>query len=272
MPEPRRHDTPRVADATGRDSRIEALLVDGLDRYFSGRFEDAIHIWTRVLFLDRSHARARAYIDRARTALAERQRRADEMLQASGELLAQGRVQAARDLLAAAVAAAGDDERAAALRVRLERLERAHAAARVGDGRPRIVDARPVPGWTWPRRSAVAGLVFGAVALALLLVVGAGNGTTSDWLGLAREPAPLPAGVGPVTLPVLSTADAALVRARALHARGRLSEALVALDRVGADSPSRAAADRLREQIQRILLAGGPGLSRLTDQAEARRR
>ena len=31
----------------------EALLDDGLDRYFNGRFEDAIHLWTRVLFLDR---------------------------------------------------------------------------------------------------------------------------------------------------------------------------------------------------------------------------
>ena len=37
-------------------------------------YEQAIHVWTRVLFLDRGHARARAYIERARSALAERQR------------------------------------------------------------------------------------------------------------------------------------------------------------------------------------------------------
>ena len=43
-----------------RLGQAEALLVDGLDCYFAARYEDAIHIWTRVLFLDRSHARARA--------------------------------------------------------------------------------------------------------------------------------------------------------------------------------------------------------------------
>src|SRR5437868_3948482 len=41
-------------------SRIEELLLAGLDHYFSGHHELAINVWTRVLFLDRSHARARA--------------------------------------------------------------------------------------------------------------------------------------------------------------------------------------------------------------------
>ena len=56
------------------ESRIEELLLAGLDHYFSGQHELAISVWTRVLFLDRSHARARAYIERARGAIAERQR------------------------------------------------------------------------------------------------------------------------------------------------------------------------------------------------------
>ena len=80
MADPRRLESvPRRRRRRARQ-QAEALLVDGLERYFNGRYEDAIHLWTRVLFLDRSHARARAYIDRARTALAERQRRAEEML------------------------------------------------------------------------------------------------------------------------------------------------------------------------------------------------
>src|SRR5436190_17816616 len=58
----------------GSDSRIEELLLAGLDHYFNGQPEQAINVWTRVLFLDRAHARARAYIERARTAIAERQR------------------------------------------------------------------------------------------------------------------------------------------------------------------------------------------------------
>jgi hypothetical protein len=76
----------------------------------------------------------------------------------------------------------------------------------------------------------------------------------------------------PVTLPPLSSADAALIRARALYTRGRLSEALLALDRVGPESPQRATADRLRNEMQQILLAGGPGIPRLDGPAEVSRR
>src|ERR1700722_14628742 len=64
-----------------RDAKIEQLLLVGLDHYFASRYELAINVWTRALFLDRSHARARAYIDRARSAQAERQRESEELLQ-----------------------------------------------------------------------------------------------------------------------------------------------------------------------------------------------
>ena len=55
----------------GRDAKIEQLLLAGLDHYLDGQFDQAINVWTRALFLDRGHARARAYIERARSALAE---------------------------------------------------------------------------------------------------------------------------------------------------------------------------------------------------------
>jgi tetratricopeptide (TPR) repeat protein len=272
MPELRRHETPSAAETIERDGRIEALLVDGLDRYFAAQFVDAINIWTRVLFLDRSHARARAYIDRARTALAERQRRTDEMLETGDELLEQGRTEAARTLLAEAVAVSGDDERAAALRLRLERVERAHAAARVGGRRPRIVDAEPVRPWAWPPRTPASAVALGLGAIVLVLVIGGGTAVTRTWLGLGEAAGgPLRVGSAPIALPVLSSADAALVRARSLYARGRLGEALRALDRVSVESPARAAADRLRNEIQQILLAGGPGIARITDPVEGRR-
>ena len=60
-----------------RDARVEDLLLAGLDHYFAGQYELAISVWTRVLFLNHGHARARAYIDRARSAIAERQRESD---------------------------------------------------------------------------------------------------------------------------------------------------------------------------------------------------
>ena len=57
MTDPLRFDRPASVDADGRerDARIEELLLVGLDHYFAGRHELAINIWTRVLFLDRSH-------------------------------------------------------------------------------------------------------------------------------------------------------------------------------------------------------------------------
>src|SRR5688500_15880082 len=116
MAEPKRAETSPELEAPDREGRVEALLVDGLDHYFSGRYEQAIHLWTRVLFLDRSHARARAYIDRARTALAEQHRRTDEMLHVGGELIARGDTDQARALLTRAMAASGDEARATALR------------------------------------------------------------------------------------------------------------------------------------------------------------
>src|SRR3990167_7767420 len=36
-----------------RDAKIEELLLAGLDHYFNGQYEQAINVWTRVLFLDR---------------------------------------------------------------------------------------------------------------------------------------------------------------------------------------------------------------------------
>jgi hypothetical protein len=74
MADPLRDQDTSAAVLQGRESRIEELLLAGLDHYFNGQHELAISVWTRVLFLDRSHARARAYIERARGAIAERQR------------------------------------------------------------------------------------------------------------------------------------------------------------------------------------------------------
>lgn len=260
MADPKRLES-HATEAADRDSRTEALLVEGLDRYFAGQYEEAIHIWTRVLFLDRNHARARAYIDRARTTLAERHRQSEEMLEASHDLLEQGRTEAARHLLTEAVAAMGDDEKAAALRVKLERLERlesAHLRRRASDRPNAGAPAAPLPSWRWRARSAVA-LVVAAAAIAVVLVALGVRPSGSEWLGIRSPTEQLT--VSPVTSkwpPVLTSADVAFVRARNLYSRGRLAEALQALDRVDPDGPARIAADELRIEIQQMLLAGGP--------------
>lgn len=241
---------------------MDSLLEDGLDRYFNGRFEDAIHLWTRVLFFDRTHARARAYIDRARTALAEQHRRSEEMLHASRELLNQGQTEAARRLLADAMAARGDEMQAAALRAQLERVERAHAPS-PGALPAAQVPAEHVPGWSWQRpRPALVAATIGGLVLAVVGVVA--------FIALT-EPADVAPPLGQATdarLPSPTASEVALIRARTAFAAGRLSEALQKLDKIGPDSPDRKAADELRIVIQQLLLAS----VRPSSNAEANRR
>ena len=85
------------------ESRIEELLLAGLDHYFNGQHELAISVWTRVLFLDRTHARARAYIERARGAIAEGQREGEELLQTGAAAFKRGDADDARRLLTSAI-------------------------------------------------------------------------------------------------------------------------------------------------------------------------
>ncbi len=260
--DPKRLPTPTDAETAARDSQVEALLVDGLDHYFARRYDEAIHLWTRVLFLDRSHARARAYIERARTAQAERQRRAEELLATGHSLIDAGRPEAARDLLAEAVATTGEDERASALRLRLERVERVRGPVGFGAAAPIVADRpRGLRAWAGGRRAwFAAGIVAGAAAIAALSFTA--PAALQDVVGLSVSRADVAPLAGPAAVPVLSSADVAMVRARNLFGRGRLAEALQVLDRVGLESPSRAAADSLRIEIQRLLLASGRESSR----------
>src|SRR5438876_2308607 len=125
MSDPLRLDPTRASEPVSdadREAKIEQLLLAGLDHYFSGRYDHAINVWTRTLFLDRSHARARAYIERARTALAERQREADELLQKGIAAFGRGEPEEARRLLEAAIGAGAPPEDALALIQRLDRL------------------------------------------------------------------------------------------------------------------------------------------------------
>src|SRR6187402_3893246 len=85
------------------EARIENLLVTGLDHYFAGEFEQAINLWTRVLFLDRNHDRARAYIDRARSAQAEQQRISEALVHEGLAAFDRGEVARARALLSDAL-------------------------------------------------------------------------------------------------------------------------------------------------------------------------
>ena len=123
------------------DARIEQLLVAGLDQYFAGDFESAINLWTRVLFLDRHHDRARAYIERARSAQAERQRQTEALVHEGMVAFDRGDVEHARALLSDAMDRGASQDLTIGVLDRIERLD--VSAARPGrtqrpSPRPRV--------------------------------------------------------------------------------------------------------------------------------------
>jgi len=268
-----------LADATDwsvadRDAQIEHLLLTGLDHYFGARYDQAITVWTRVLFLDRGHARARAYIERARSAQAERQRESLALLHHGADAFDRGDTNAARRLLSSAVEQGAPQEEAQALLERLDRLDVASgraAPAQESRGR-RATSRRPSAD---ARPGASLALPMTLLAIVVLAVVAALY-TISSWDRVERwfargstaqvtSAAVVPAA--PVIVPTSS--EAALVRARVLVGK-RLSEtggvisaddervlreALRALDAVKPGDALRGEADQLRARIQRALIS-----------------
>ena len=261
MSDPLRTDPPRLLEegpAGDRDAKIEELLLSGLDHYFAARYEQAINVWTRALFLDRSHARARAYIDRARSALAERQRRSDELLHNGAAAFQRGDASRARELLLAAIEGGANPDEASALLDRLARLE--SVAAAPTDRAAARTQPHPAAAGSGPRRSAA----MWTVSAAMLALIAAGVYVALDWrqlqsfvLGAAdAAPRAVASPAPPESVPPPPRrGELALARARALAASGHLHDALAALDGVRPTDSQRPEADRLRASIQRQLLA-----------------
>lgn len=245
-----------LADAE-REARIEQLLLSGLDEYFAGQYEQAINIWTRVVFLERGHSRARAYIERARGALAERHRESEELLHRGIAAFNQGETDAARDLITRAVEQGGPHDVALVL---LERLNRLATPVSVPDApqpaqaEPHTVVPRDVTVATpplWRVRIAVAvTLLIGGFAVAVLSGL-----PILDWL---PDPADLPpeqVSAMPLDpLPVVRSSERLVARARALQSGGHLYDALRALDAIDLADPVRPEADTLKGELQRQLL------------------
>jgi tetratricopeptide (TPR) repeat protein len=255
---PRRQEAPRSADD---DARIEHLLVTGLDHYFAGEFEAAINLWTRVLFLDRSHDRARAYIDRARSAQAERQRISEALVHQGLDAFDKGEVARARELLSDALDQGASHDVALGVLGRIDRLQvgQGPATAAPADrrrrfSRPSVPDAaEPDHRGTLAMWWATAAAIVFVAAIAFVLV--APNGL-ADWFPTqAITDVPTTTAPVPGPLPVPPPTEAFVNQARTMFASGRLRDALRALDRVPLGDTLRPDADRLRAAIQRELLA-----------------
>jgi tetratricopeptide (TPR) repeat protein len=266
--EPLRTDA-RPAEALSdveRDARIEQLLLSGLDEYFAHRYESAINLWTRVLFFDRHHDRARAYIERARRAQAERQRESEAALHQGIEAFRAGDVARARELVAAALDKGASPDEAHGMLERIDRLGVAQVAPKSRRRHPAVTASASLSTSALPGESGRPSRVRGWLA-ALLLTAAAVGMLAVGTLGLTvPEPARWaifssePSGAGgvvrwtPEPLPVPRASEGYLSRARSLAATGRLQDALAALDRVSLGDPLYDEAARLRGDIQQQLL------------------
>jgi len=239
------------------DAKTEDLLLTGLDHYFAGAYQQAINVWTRVLFLDRGHVRARAYIERARSALAEQQRESEELLQSGVAAFHRGEIELARRLLMSSVDRGGPQEVALPILARVNRLE---AAVNAVESAQRPLATRPPPGHALasvPPRS----LNRARFLLALVVTLGATIGLVITALELVSRASDESPGSAPLIqpaeepVPLAKPGEIALTRARRLFGTGHPTEALHMLELIRAGDPRRGDADRLRAEIQHELLS-----------------
>src|SRR5438876_532046 len=183
------HDSATSPSGNDRDAKIEQLLLVGLDHYFATQYQEAINVWTRALFLDRSHPRARAYIERARSAMAERQRQSEELLHHGVDAFQRGDGDEARRMLLAAIDGGAPSDEALAVLERLNRIETPSGPA--GPGAASAAPRRDhVPFGPAPARAADGeslGRTVALVAIALAIVTAGGYAAVStnliDWQG-----------------------------------------------------------------------------------------
>jgi tetratricopeptide (TPR) repeat protein len=239
-----------------REARLEELLLNGLDYYFAGQHDLAINVWTRALFIDRGHARARAYIERARSAIAERQREGEELMHSGAAAFQRGEPDIARRLLRSAVEHGAGTEEALALLERLDRLEAVSVPdSRIQRREPSRV-ATPDDDSTRRDRSwlgwVAAGIILGFASAVVAIIVLWARG--EQWLPLDPGPVAESTRVHDEPLPIPTASDVAIARAQAQFERGHLREALLALDAIGPGDPLSADADQLKATIQSRLL------------------
>ncbi len=246
-----------LRDHESSESRIEELLLAGLDHYFNGQHELAISVWTRVLFLDRNHARARAYIERARGAIAERQREGEELLQTGAAAFKRGDADNARRLLKSAIERGAQPDEALSMLDRLERIAPTPDLD-VTSGPARLTSTRQAEPLV--RRGARPATLLLVLAIGIASGVLVMNARSSGLLPWSPWPVSAPAATRIVEpLPVPSASEVSLARARAWANSGSLRAALVALDAIRPGDPLRAQADELRAKLQQQLLDAAHG-------------
>jgi len=263
----RRSSADSGSSPSDRAALIEQLLLAGLDQYFAGDYEQAIHVWTRVFFLDRGHARARAYIERARGALAERQREAEA--QGVEESMALG------PAASSAVGVSASRVVSVTSRVMVESATARALAPRrwsrrdlllgssdvvaeevvdieAGENRAGEIRAETPAGTRLLTHVVLVTLAVVLLCSAAYVVVD--RDRLATWWRMSTDPGTSAPIMTAEPLPVPRASEQALARARTLYERGRLHEAMHALSPIRVDDPLRRDADVLLADIERALL------------------
>jgi tetratricopeptide (TPR) repeat protein len=251
-----------------REARIEQLLLSGLDHYFAGQHEQAINVWTRVVFLERGHARARAYIERARRALAERQRESDELLHRGVVAFDRGDTEVALGLVTKAIEQIGPDDVASALLDRLLRLRGGAGVVQETVSPPGVAAPRQVESPVRPSRPAWYPVLMGAAVLVTGAAVVVGVLFVQAWRADTLVPAARALAATEDPLPVVGGLDREFERVQELLIAGRLDDAVAALDGINLLEPEHPEATALRAEVQRRLLElrSSPGLAPASSQ------
>ncbi len=275
--QPDQPDEKAPADRHEGPRKIGGLLQQGRGLFRNGRLQQAIHVWTRILFLDRNNRAARDAIDQAKRVIAERQRELDASVleaarrEASGDR--RGALQRVNKVLSL-------DPRHAEGRSLLDKIEeqerRGEARAGTVAGKPleddeasksrrrRVVvkpsiEAEPASPLKMAAFLFSALCLFAAGALYLYLNwdfrVSAGLGSSS--LGSGPNAAPSSGSLGPRALPSLPTpSELHYFNGARLHNKGLHREALTELALVERGSPNFEEARSLILRIEERLLRG----------------
>ena len=261
--------------------KTDELFRQGEDLYALGMYQQAIYVWTRILFLERRDTRARSAIERAKRAVSERQRELDLELAAAAELLDTGDIEAAasgvRHVLSLDPRHAEGHQLAERIAARNRRNDVTPTSAVVDEDAseslpykksgllPRV--SRESPPTLRPRGNSssnkMAGLKMAGFGLGVILVFASGALYLHlNWESIVSDGAfvtgsALAGGAGPLDASVPGASELRYYNGARLYAKGRYREALAELSLVGRDD---AVSERARSLILRIedrLLRGG---------------
>jgi tetratricopeptide (TPR) repeat protein len=267
------------------------LLRQGEALYSRGLYHEAVHVWTRILFLDRGNPQARLRIDKAKEAVAERERRLDADLAEARALFESGNLREARERVRSVLAADGGHSEAVALEAAIEALDRRNDPPRETDvlagvttqpampAKGAAVPATPAQGVVFrvpkvsrpssgrSRPAATSRLQMTAfVLVSLSLFAAALLYVRENWDTIVSDGAYAhPAGLAPTVLPERLTAsvpDLSQLRyynGQRLFAQGRYREALAELRLVDRDSSVGSEARGLVLRIEERLLRDPAG-------------